>query len=94
MPEIHPIVGANVWHGKDMARSERWQRRFTPAQLAEIDAALGAAAARGVAWEDAKAADFPLPGLAPLFDDIRDELENGSGLLMLRGIDVGRYTQN
>jgi hypothetical protein len=92
MPKIHPIAGANVWHGKDMARSGRWQRRLTPAQLAEIDASLGAAVARGVSWEDAKAADFPLPGLAPLIDGIRDELENGSGLLMLRGIDVGRYS--
>ena len=94
MPKILPIVGANVWLGKDMARSERWQRRLTPAQLAEIDAALSAAVARGVSWEDAKAADFPLPGLAPLIDDIRDELENGSGLLMLRGIDVGRYSRD
>ena len=38
--------------------------------------------------------DFQLPGLAPLFDDIRDELENGSGLLMLRGIEPERYTQD
>ena len=37
------------------------------------------------------AGDFPLPGLAPLLDDIREELENGSGLLMLRGMEVDRY---
>ena len=37
---IRPITGANVWHGKDMAQSPRWQRRLSPAQLAEIDAAL------------------------------------------------------
>jgi hypothetical protein len=91
MPEIRPIAGANVWHGKDMARSQRWQRRLTAAQLAEIDAALKAARARGLGWEEASADDFPLPGLAPLFADIRDELENGSGLLMLRGIEVERY---
>jgi hypothetical protein len=91
MTKILPIAGANVWHGKDMARLGRWQRRLTPAQLAEIDAALAGAKARGLAWEDVTPADFPLPGLAPLLDDIRDELENGSGLLMLRGIDVARY---
>jgi hypothetical protein len=91
MTKILPIAGANVWHGKDMARLGRWQRRLTPGQLAEIDAALAGAKARGLAWEDVRPADFPLPGLAPLLDDIRDELENGSGLLMLRGIDVARY---
>src|SRR6185312_12891265 len=91
MPEIRPIAGANVWHGKDMAMSQRWRRRLTPAQLAELDATLHAAKARGLDWETMSAADFPLPGLAPLFDDVREELENGSGLLMLRGIDPGRY---
>jgi hypothetical protein len=90
--EILPIAGANVWHGKDMVGSARWQRRVSPAQLAEIDAALAAAKARGLSWEAMAAGDFPLPGLAPLFDDIREELENGSGLLMLRGIDPARYT--
>ncbi len=91
MPQIKPITGANVWHGRDMAQSVRWQRRLSPAQLDEIDAALATARARGRGWEDLTGADFPLPGLTPLFDDIREELENGSGLLMLRGIDVDRY---
>ena len=91
MPDIRPITGANVWRGEDMAASQRWQRRLTLAQLAEIDAALAVAKGRGLDWETMNAADFALPGLAPLFDDIREELENGSGLLMLRGIDVGRY---
>jgi hypothetical protein len=94
MVNIRPIAGANVWHGKDLVRSARWQRRLTSAQLAEIDAALAAATARGLSWETAVAEEFALPGLAPLVDDVCEELENGSGLLLLRGIDVGRYTQN
>lgn len=93
MSELRPITGANVWHGSEMARSPRWQRRLTPAQLAEIDAALGAARARGQHdWETMSVADFSLPGLVSLFADMRRELEDGSGLLMLRGIDVSRYT--
>jgi len=92
MPDIRPITGANVWRGEDMANASRWQHRLSSVQLAEIDAALAAARSRGLGWETMTAADFPLPGLAPLFDDIREELENGSGLLMLRGIDPSRYT--
>lgn len=90
--KIQPIAGANVWHGKDMARSTRWQRRLSPAQLAELDAAVAGARARGLSWETTKAEDFPLPGLAALIADIREELENGSGLLLLRGIDPARYS--
>ncbi len=92
MSDILPITGANVWHGEDMASSPRWRRRLNAAQLAEIDAALAAARARGRSWEEMSADDFRLPGLAPLFDDIRQELENGSGLLMLQGLDPSRYT--
>jgi hypothetical protein len=92
MPPIFPVTGANVWQGKDMAGSPRWQRRLTPAQLVELDTALAAAKARGLSWEEMNAADLRLPALAPLIADIREELENGSGLLMLRGIDPARYT--
>jgi hypothetical protein len=92
MTDIRPITGANVWHGKDMRHASRWQRQVTPAQLAELDAALADAKARGLGWETMTADDFPLPGFAVLLADIRDELENGSGLLMLRGIDPRRYS--
>src|SRR5438552_2605146 len=91
MPEIRPIGGACVWHGHDMAESKRWQRQLSPLQLAEIDAALRGARARGLRWEAMTAADFPLPSFAPLAEDIRAELEDGCGLLLLRGHDPGRY---
>jgi hypothetical protein len=92
MPEIRPIGGACVWHGSDMGHSARWQRQLSPAQLAEIDRAVAAARARGVRWEDMEAADFPLPSFVPLAAEIRAELEEGCGLLLLRGLDPGRYS--
>ena len=87
MPEIRPVTGACVWHGGEMAGSERWQRQLSPAQLADIDRALTSARARGLRWEAMTAADFPLPSFAPLAEEIRAELEDGSGLLLLRGIE-------
>jgi hypothetical protein len=91
MRDIRPIAGDCVWRGSEMAGSPRWQRRVSAAQLAEIDAAVAAARARGLRWEDMTTADFPLPSFASLADDIRAELEDGCGILMLRGIDPGRY---
>ena len=94
MAEIRPIGGACVWHGHDMAESKRWQRELSLAQLAEIDAALAAVKSRGVRWEEMATEDFPLPSFAPLADDIRAELEDGCGLLLLRGLDPGRYAMD
>lgn len=92
MRDISPIAGANVWHGKELAQSSRWQRRLSPAQLAELDWALGIARERGHHWHEMTAGDFPLrPSLVSLIADVRDELENGSGLVLLRGLDVRRY---
>ena len=91
MREIQPIAGACVWHGSEMAHAASWQRRFSAAQLAEIDEAVARARGRGLSWEAMSAADFPLPGFAALADDIRGELEDGSGIVLLRGIEPGRY---
>ena len=88
-----PIVGACVWHGRDIAASPRWVRDLTPAAIEEIDRALAATKRRGLAWSAIRREDFPLPGMTGLFEDIRDELENGSGMLKLRGLPVARYAE-
>jgi hypothetical protein len=88
-----PITGACVWHGRDMAKSRRWIRALAPDALAEIDAALRAVRRRGLAWHAIARADFPLPRMQALIADIRDELENGSGMVLLRGLPVARYSE-
>src|SRR5262249_15114090 len=92
MREIEPIAGDCVWHGCEMARSTRWRRRLSAVQLAEIDVALAAARGRGLGWDELTAADFPVPSFGPLADDIRGELEDGSGVVLLQGLDPGRYS--
>jgi hypothetical protein len=92
MGEIQPISGACVWHGRKMASSSRWRRRLSDAQLAEIDRAVRQASARGLGWQTMTADDFPLPSCAALVEDIRAELEDGSGILLLQGLDPLRYS--
>jgi hypothetical protein len=94
MPSISPIEGTCAWHGRDMANSQRWIRALRPEHIDEMEAALAAVERHGIAWQDITAANFPLPGMAPLSADIRDELENGSGLMKLRGLPVDRYSED
>jgi hypothetical protein len=93
MAEPQPIVGGCVWHGRDMAKSRRWVRTLAPEALAEIDAALRAVRRRGPAWHALAREDFPLPRTQTLLADIREELENGSGMVMLRGLPAARYSE-
>jgi DNA gyrase/topoisomerase IV subunit A len=62
--------------------------------IGEIDAALAMVENRGIDWREITAPDFPLPGLTDLIGQIRNELENGCGLMKLRGLPVSHYNEN
>ena len=87
-----PIIGACAWRGEEMARSTRWIRRLDAAAVAEIDAALDAARSAGVPWHGTMRERFPLPGLTAVLAEVARELEDGCGLVTLRGLPVERYT--
>src|SRR5437764_10337824 len=92
MREIQPISAQCVWHGREMANSPRWRRRLGDAQLAEIDLAVRQARARGLGWQNMTADDFPLPSFSALAEEIRAELEDGSGIVLLQGLDPSPYS--
>ena len=68
--------------------------RFSPAECAEIDAALRTAQARGLTLETLTAQDFPLPTLAERIVDTREALENGRGIRVLRGLPTAPYSKD
>ncbi|HYE90457.1 MAG TPA: TauD/TfdA family dioxygenase [Terriglobales bacterium] len=88
-----PITGPVAWTGRDMAASTEWIRRFPDTAVAEIDAALRGLSARGLAWPKFGKEDFPLPTFSKELATALDELENGRGFVLYRGLPVGRYTE-
>ncbi len=87
-----PLTGPCVWQGKDIKDSKRWIRQLTPAHAAELKSAL--AAVKEKPWQEIRRADFPLATLEPLLADIRDELENGCGIMKLKGFPVANYSED
>src|SRR6476659_3217786 len=63
VPVEAPLHVPAAWRGEELARGTDWIHDLTPAEVAEIDAAVEAARARGLALEDVSRADFPLPTL-------------------------------
>ncbi len=84
------LSGACVWRGEDIARNKRWIKQFPASVLEQIDSAVRMTA--DIDWTHLNRENFPLPSGKPFFDDIREELENGSGMVMVRGLDVSRYS--
>ena len=87
-----PLTGPSVWQGKDIRNSIRWIRQLSPQQVGELEAALEAV--KGMPWQDIKRKDFPLSTLDGLLDDIAGELENGCGIMKLKGFPVAHHSED
>ena len=94
MPSEVPIAitGACVWKGADMRQNRRWIKDIPAALSAEIEAAT--AKTSGLNWREITVRNFPLPSGAAFFADVREELENGSGMVKIRGLDVTRFSED
>ena len=88
-----PVTGPSAWIGADLAqRPDEWTYRLSPAQIGEIESATRAVLGRDIA--SIRRTDFPLPALGPELDRLRDEVLNGRGFVLIRGLPVeGRSIQ-
>jgi len=88
-----PITGPSAWAGPEMAWRTDWLHVFKLAEIAEIEGAVAAVRSRRLSILDIKQADFPLPTLAPVMARIRDDLVDGCGISVMRGLPVDRWSR-
>jgi hypothetical protein len=86
--------GPAAWYGPEMTRREdAWLVALSPADIAEIEAAVAPLAAQQADIAAITARDFPLPTLAPrLRQRVRTDVLDGRGFLLLRGLPVERWS--
>ena len=90
----HPVKGPAVWRAADHeGREGDWAKVLTAAHVAELQSAAATFRASGRPFEEMDKADFPLPGLSLLLDDILHQLEGGPGFALLRGVPVEGWTE-
>jgi hypothetical protein len=85
------ISDPGAWVGREIQNDSSWTYHLAGEHIEEIDAALHHAKRVGVRIPFAKTS-FPLPRFARALDGILDEIENGRGFLLMRGIPRGRYS--
>lgn len=86
-----PIGGPAGWRGPDITKSDDWIYRVSANEISELQAALKAVKARGLAMTDITREDFPLPTLGPVLREILTEIETGRGFCLIRGLPVERW---
>jgi hypothetical protein len=85
--EPYKAIGAPfAWKGADLQHATDWIRRFTPAELAELDAALRSVKEKALEWSEITRDDFPLPRFSGELATIAQDLETGRGMILLRGL--------
>ena len=86
--------GGVAWMAEDMKDQTKWIIQLSAAQLADIDKALKTAQAKGATMATLSKENFPLTEFTELFADCADRLENGLGIVVLRGLPALNYTKD
>src|SRR5471032_2085784 len=82
-----------AWYGPEMSRSTEWLMPLSAAEIAEVEAATRKFVARDADIAEMKPSDFALPMLGrKLKARVEEEVLNGRGFLLVRGLPVGRWT--
>ena len=84
-----PLERRCEWRREDLAGNYVFE--LTAEHVRELDAALGHAESRTDDVLEITRDDFPLPTLGPELAGVTEELINGRGVVLLRGVPVSRY---
>lgn len=96
MPEMTtgPIHCNANWFAVDMKNPAEWVIHLSEVQIADLDNALRTAQAGNVAIDKLTKERFPLEVVDKLVPEIQERLENGRGLVVLRGLPAEKYSRD
>jgi len=87
--------GAECWYGSQLSSQEaqrKWVHTFSPQELQEIDQAVQLVLKKDIPIPDITREHFVLPTLGKKLEHIQQEIVNGQGFYLLKGLPVTKYT--
>ncbi len=87
-----PIEGPAAWYGADLTGSTEWMYHLSRCEVDEVDAAVATVLDGETEIVDVHRDDFPLPTLGPALSRIQEEVVNGRGFVLIKGLPVLRYS--
>lgn len=85
---VRPYEHPSVWTGAQIARRDDWMVRLTEADNRELREAMAVAKSRGAAIPSLAKEDFPLPRVGPMLRALREEIVDGRGFALIRGLAI------
>jgi hypothetical protein len=87
---VDVVGGPAAWRGPELATRTDWVVELSDAQRSELRSAL--AGVEGRPLRTITAADFELPTLSAVFAGVNDELVDGRGFVLVRGVPLDGLT--
>ncbi|KAH9809181.1 hypothetical protein Tdes44962_MAKER06208 [Teratosphaeria destructans] len=86
------IAGPTVWKAEDYSNNlERWTHVFGNEEIAELSEAADAYIRAGHPLTGMSKKLFPLPKLGSFFGTVRNEILNGKGFILFKGVPVEEW---
>jgi Taurine catabolism dioxygenase TauD, TfdA family len=88
---MQPVVDPAGWEPEALAEVESWSYQITNRDADELAESTAAVRRKGVAMVDIERDDFPLRAFGEVLLDVRRELLDGRGIVMMRGFPLDRF---
>ena len=89
---MHPIIDPAGWYPEDLAANDDWIYTLSDREIEDVRAAVASLEARGLDMLDIRREDVEMPVFDRALAGLYDELLNGRGVFLLRGVPVGDFT--
>ena len=90
---MQPVVDPAAWSKEDLAADQSWLYVLSSDDVADLDRAIANVTCRGLELRDITRQDFELPHLAQALDNLANEVVDGRGIVLIRGVPVERYSR-
>lgn len=90
--KLQPEAGPSAWTRTQMEQDPRWRYTLDAKEVDELHRAVDHALSTGKALEQVTREDFPLASLSARVGRLAEELENGRGFELWRGLPVDAWS--
>jgi hypothetical protein len=88
---MRPVVDPAGWLPDDLGDVSTWSYQITDRDIDELSVAVASVRRNGIAVEDVRRDNFPLKAFADVLADVRRELTDGRGIVMLQKFPIDRF---
>ena len=86
-----PICDNSAWTAETFVNDHTWVYQLTQQDIDDVHQAMLIAKSTGKVIHQLNSDNFPLPSFINVLNDVKNELEDGRGFVLLRGLPIENY---